>query len=153
MEGKTVVLVKEVSETDVYDRLLRYVIADGAFVNYELVRQGHAEAVSYAPDTACFLTFLEAELNAREADIGMWAATPSAKPMPTATYKPAATTKPAATQRPDNCDPAYPDPDVCIPPPPPDLGCGDIRYRRFTVLPPDPHNFDGDGDGIGCESG
>jgi micrococcal nuclease len=48
---------------------------------------------------------------------------------------------------------------VCIPPPPPDLDCGDISAGRFTVLPPDPHNFDGpkDGsdpnepDGIGCE--
>jgi hypothetical protein len=50
---------------------------------------------------------------------------------------------------PGNCDPAYPD--VCIPPPPPDLDCADIADRRFTVLPPDPHHFDGDGDGIGCE--
>ena len=50
-----------------------------------------------------------------------------------------------------NCSPAYPG--VCIPPPPPDLDCGDIPYRRFTVLAPDPHGFDRDGDGIGCESG
>ena len=51
---------------------------------------------------------------------------------------------------PGNCDPSYPD--VCIPPPPPDLDCPDIPYRNFRVLPPDPHNFDGDGDGIGCEA-
>ena len=49
-----------------------------------------------------------------------------------------------------NCDPAYPT--VCIPPPPPDLDCGDVNQKRFTVLPPDPHRFDGDHDGIGCES-
>jgi hypothetical protein len=48
------------------------------------------------------------------------------------------------------CDPAYPT--VCIPPPPPDLDCGDIPYRNFKVLPPDPHRFDGDHDGIGCET-
>src|SRR5439155_9710638 len=47
------------------------------------------------------------------------------------------------------CDRAYPT--VCIPPPPPDLDCGDITFRRFTVLPPDPHGFDGDHDGVGCE--
>jgi micrococcal nuclease len=40
---------------------------------------------------------------------------------------------------------------VCIPPPPPDLDCADVPERRFAVLPPDPHRFDGDGDGIGCE--
>ena len=49
-----------------------------------------------------------------------------------------------------NCDPAYPT--VCIPPPPPDLDCPDIPYRRFQVLPPDPHDFDREGDGLGCES-
>jgi len=50
----------------------------------------------------------------------------------------------------DECDPSYPD--VCIPPPPPDLDCANISYRNFRVLPPDPHHFDGDGDGIGCEN-
>ncbi|MBP9503433.1 MAG: hypothetical protein KBF17_14830 [Candidatus Promineofilum sp.] len=50
-----------------------------------------------------------------------------------------------------NCDPSYPT--VCIPPPPPDLDCGDIPHRRFQVVSPVPHNFDRDGDGIGCESG
>lgn len=49
-----------------------------------------------------------------------------------------------------NCDPSYPD--VCIPPPPPSLNCRDIPHRRFRVLPPDPHGFDRDKDGIGCES-
>ena len=57
---------------------------------------------------------------------------------------------PTPTEEPPNCDPSYPT--VCIPPPTPDLDCGDIPYRRFTVLPPDPNNFDGDGDGIGCET-
>lgn len=50
-----------------------------------------------------------------------------------------------------NCDSSYPD--VCIPPYPPDLDCGQITERRFTVSGPDPHGFDSDDDGIGCESG
>lgn len=49
-----------------------------------------------------------------------------------------------------NCDASYPA--VCIPPKPPDLDCGEIPHRRFKVLPPDPHGFDRDRDGIGCES-
>ena len=48
------------------------------------------------------------------------------------------------------CDPSYPD--FCIPPPPPDLDCADVGQEDFAVLPPDPHGFDGDGDGVGCES-
>ncbi len=51
----------------------------------------------------------------------------------------------------NNCEPSYPD--FCIPSPPPDLDCKDIAQKRFTVIGSDPHRFDGDGDGIGCESG
>jgi hypothetical protein len=48
-----------------------------------------------------------------------------------------------------NCDPSYPE--ICIPQYPPDLNCGDISDRRFAVLSPDPHGFDWNRDGIGCE--
>ncbi|MBW4648057.1 MAG: excalibur calcium-binding domain-containing protein [Kastovskya adunca ATA6-11-RM4] len=57
---------------------------------------------------------------------------------------------PQVTNAQSKCDPAYPD--VCIPSPPPDLDCGDISHRNFKVLPPDPHRFDRDKDGIGCEA-
>lgn len=71
---------------------------------------------------------------------------------PTTTTSPTTSTTAATTQPTSggNCHPSYPT--VCIPPPPPDLNCADIPHRRFTVLPPDPHRFDGDKDGIGCES-
>ncbi len=49
----------------------------------------------------------------------------------------------------DNCSSAYPD--ICIAPPPPDLDCKDISYRNFKVVAPDPHRFDGNKNGIGCE--
>jgi hypothetical protein len=49
-----------------------------------------------------------------------------------------------------NCDPSYPT--VCIPPPPPDLDCAEVPYTNFKVLPPDAHRFDGDKDGVGCET-
>lgn len=76
---------------------------------------------------------------------------PTAKPVqvqPTA--KPIPTAAPAPTKAAGNCSPAYPG--VCIPPPPPDLDCKDVPFRRFKVLAPDPHRFDSDKDGIGCES-
>jgi hypothetical protein len=50
----------------------------------------------------------------------------------------------------NNCDSAYPS--VCIPSPLPDLDCKDISYKNFRVNLPDPHKFDRDKDGIGCES-
>ena len=74
--------------------------------------------------------------------------TAPAQPTATATL----TTMPATpTRNPAICAPEYPG--VCIPPPPPDLDCGDIDDRNFVVLEPDRHNFDTDNDGIGCESG
>jgi len=47
-----VVLVKDVSETDQYGRLLRYIYIGNTFVNAELVRAGWAEARRYEPDTS-----------------------------------------------------------------------------------------------------
>lgn len=76
-------------------------------------------------------------------------------PVPTATplpVQPTPTTAPPPAPQPQaqNCDPSYPT--LCLPPNSPDLDCGDIKDRRFQVLPPDPHRFDGDRDGVGCES-
>jgi hypothetical protein len=85
---------------------------------------------------------------------------PSAPSTPTTTTTAPTTTAPppppptTTTPPTANCAPSYPT--VCIPPPPPDLDCNQIPYRNFTVrydVPdPDPHRFDGDHDGIGCES-
>jgi hypothetical protein len=47
------------------------------------------------------------------------------------------------------CDRSYPN--VCIPPAPPNLSCKDVAATNFKVLPPDPHGFDRDKDGVGCE--
>ncbi|HEU0073302.1 MAG TPA: hypothetical protein VFS30_04755 [Dehalococcoidia bacterium] len=48
-----------------------------------------------------------------------------------------------------NCEFSYPE--FCIPPPPPDLDCADLVEESFIASPPDPHAFDTDGDGFGCE--
>lgn len=63
------------------------------------------------------------------------------QPVPPAPQPPAATSA--------GCDPSYPG--VCIPPGPPDLDCADVPYRKFVVTGADPHGFDGNHDGVGCE--
>jgi hypothetical protein len=57
------------------------------------------------------------------------------------------------TPRPIDCNPSYPEPRTCIKSPPPKLNCDNIPFRNFKVVEPDPHVFDGDNDGIGCEGG
>jgi micrococcal nuclease len=152
VSGVEVILERDVSETDQYGRLLRYVwVADPArdsgwlLVNLALVAQGFAQVTTYPPDVRYVDLYLTAQTAAREAGDGLWGATPPPSPTPT----PAASSVPATPAA--DCDASYPA--VCIPPYPPDLDCGDIPDRRFEVVPPDPHGFDGDSDGIGCESG
>lgn len=72
--------------------------------------------------------------------------------LPTAIPPTAVPTRAPAPQpvAPQQCDPSYPD--FCLPPGIGDLNCPDIPYRRFTVVGIDPHGFDRDRDGIGCES-
>jgi endonuclease YncB( thermonuclease family) len=77
VDGKRVVLEKDVSETDRYGRLLRFVWihrADGwLFVNAELLREGYAQVTTYPPDVKYADTvFLRMQRLAREHNRGLW---------------------------------------------------------------------------------
>lgn len=73
--GKEVSLEKDVSESDKYGRLLRYVyLADGSMVNEFLVKEGYASARTYPPDVKYQEVFLQTEREAREGSKGLWAA-------------------------------------------------------------------------------
>ncbi len=73
VEGKEVRLERDVSETDKYGRLLRYVYVDDIFVNAELVRQGLAWAKAYPPDIKYQDLLEELEAEAKRARRGIWA--------------------------------------------------------------------------------
>ncbi len=80
IEGKKVLLFKDVSETDKYGRLLRYVyLEDGTFFNELLVREGYAMVSTYPPDVKFADLFLEAQQYARENNKGLWAYEDEAK--------------------------------------------------------------------------
>jgi micrococcal nuclease len=72
VEEEKVRLEKDISDTDRYGRLLRYVYVDGIFVNIELVRQGLAWAKAYPPDVKYQDVLEEAEAEARQEEIGVW---------------------------------------------------------------------------------
>lgn len=138
LDGKRVWLEYDVELRDRYSRRLAYVwlsqpssrssaeIRTKMF-NAILLSEGYAQLLTVPPNVRYVEIFRPMQVEARERGKGLWGRPSSSAP----------------------CDPSYPD--VCIPPPPPDLDCRDIAHRRFRVLPPDPHNFDGDGDGVGCE--
>lgn len=70
VEGETVRLVRDVSDTDRFDRLLRYVYVGDVFVNERLVEQGYAEVVRYTPDTSQFQNFRSLEQTAARENRG-----------------------------------------------------------------------------------
>jgi endonuclease YncB( thermonuclease family) len=80
VEGHEVLLETDVSDTDQYGRLLRYVWVDDPersgdllMVNLALVASGYAQAVSYPPDVRFQDDLRAAELAAREQGLGLWA--------------------------------------------------------------------------------
>jgi endonuclease YncB( thermonuclease family) len=71
--GRDVLLYKDETDRDRFDRLLRYVFVDDKFINYELVNQGYASALEEPPDSDCALLFKEAETNIKKQALGIWA--------------------------------------------------------------------------------
>ncbi len=81
--GKRVGLERDVSETDDFDRLLRYVWVDGRMVNARLVEEGYATAATFPPDVRYAETFVALESHARNEGRGLWGpacATPAPPP-------------------------------------------------------------------------
>jgi endonuclease YncB( thermonuclease family) len=64
VEGREVILVRDTSDRDRFDRLLRYIYVGNVFVNAALVEQGWAEAVLYQPDDREYSRFLALEREA-----------------------------------------------------------------------------------------
>lgn len=124
-----------------------------------IVRDGYQEVAIHPLDRRYEEWLRQGQADAERLGRGLWSicvgfGVPLSQPTPT----PVTTAVPTNSQPPDptsntgNCDPSYPS--VCIPPVSQvgDLDCADIPHKQFTVLRPDPHNFDRDGDGIGCEN-
>jgi micrococcal nuclease len=72
VEGQTVTLEKDVSETDAEGRLLRYVHVGGRMVNEELLRQGLARVEMVPPDLKYGARFQAVEQEAQAANLGIW---------------------------------------------------------------------------------
>lgn len=76
VEGKEVYIQKDISETDKFKRLLRYVWVGDIFVNDYLVRQGFAQVSTFPPDVKFQQQFIEAQTEAKENKRGLWSQCP-----------------------------------------------------------------------------
>jgi len=73
LEGQNVTLEFDVQVRDQYGRLLAYVYLDGELFNELLIREGHAKAGTYPPNVKYNEILHEAEEQAREDALGLWA--------------------------------------------------------------------------------
>jgi len=107
VEGKTVTLIKDSSEVDRYDRLLRYVFVGDIFVNNELIRAGYATSGSWPPDTSCDGQFKQTYQTALANGVGLWVPTVTLKPYVAPTVVKTATPEgggSSASSCPNGCD-------------------------------------------------
>ena len=159
--GGAIWLEKDVSETDRYDRLLRYVWLDPKrqrMLDEAMVAGGYAQVSTFPPDVKYVDLFLSAEREARAERRGLWGACEYfGAPLPTPTLAPRPTTPPTtivATTSPN------PSGDLPYDPYGPDRDCSafathDEAQRFFLAAGGpalDPHRLDGDSDGVACES-
>jgi endonuclease YncB( thermonuclease family) len=140
LDGEHVRLEFDVERLDQYERTLAYVWLGDELFNETLVVRGFATVTTYPPNVRYVDRFIAAQRDARSHERGLWGAVCN-EPEPVSTG--------GGGGGGGNCDPSYPD--VCIPTYPPDLDCGDVDFTYFRVEGSDPHGFDGDKDGVGCE--
>lgn len=150
VDGRTVWLEKDVSETDRYGRLLRDVwLRDASrpsgwlFVDLELVAEGFAQVSTYPPDVRYVDALLAAQRAARDAGLGLWAE-------PAASGEPGTSPLPLVGGGGAGCQPSY---TPCLPIVD-DLDCADVQAMGAApvrVKGPDVYRLDADGDGLGCE--
>ncbi len=72
IKDKIIRLEKDITEKDVYGRLLRYVYLGDLFINLEMVKKGFANSFTLPPDVKYQKLFIEAERIARENALGLW---------------------------------------------------------------------------------
>lgn len=77
--GQKILLFPDVSDTDRYGRLLRYVFVAGQDVMYNerLVGEGYAQVMTIPPNVAYAELFLQKQREAREQKQGLWGETSS----------------------------------------------------------------------------
>jgi micrococcal nuclease len=78
LDGRAVWLERDVSQTDRFGRLLRYVWLDThTLANDRLVAEGYAQVSTFPPDVRYLETFTASQRAAQEAGRGLWSACPN----------------------------------------------------------------------------
>lgn len=82
VEKEKVKLELDIQKQDKYGRTLAYIWVGGTLVNEKLVRDGFAKVTTYPPDIKYVDRFLEAQKEAKEQNLGLWAPNVCTSPQP-----------------------------------------------------------------------
>jgi micrococcal nuclease len=160
--GRTVYYVHGTERTDRYGRDLVYLwLPSGKFFNALLLKRGFAVTLTIPPNVEYADLFRRLAARARKAGRGLWAPSTCGgdADAPASQSKrsgggggagsgaSAAVGSGAGGRSGSGCEPGY---SPCVPRYPPDLDCADVK-GPIRVTGRDPHNLDGDGDGVACE--
>ncbi len=72
VQGKYVLLEKDIEDLDKFGRLLRYVYTIDSFVNKRLVGEGYAYSYYFPPDLKHFSVLANTEIEAIKNNVGLW---------------------------------------------------------------------------------
>jgi len=134
-------LVKDVSETDRYGRLLRYVYGANVLINGRIVQKGYARVYRYPPDTELCDDIELLETQAKNDKIGIWS---EPEPSPTPEPEPAEEPQPISGY---TCSyNAYNCPDFST------HAQAQAVYEDCGGVSNDVHRLDRDKDGLACET-
>lgn len=148
LNGTKINLEKDISETDRYGRLVRYIYLDKVFINEKLVRDGFALVSTYPPDIKYQDKLIEAEKYARSNNLGLWNVCKKGLKMPLKTEVPISNSEIKANKKAINCSTNF-------------YNCSDFKSQTeaqevfdycLSITGYDVHKLDKDGDKKVCET-
>jgi endonuclease YncB( thermonuclease family) len=145
----------KLDQVDRYGRLLRYIFVGKTNINLKMVEMGAAAPYFYRGERGQYSNqILKAAQNAKSKSLGLWKSCPGTQLTPTSAITTVIKAPPKTAQSAvgtTKCDSNYAG---CVPVSAVDLDCKDIKNLGLApvkVIGRDVHNFDRDGDGIGCD--
>ena len=145
----------KLDQVDRYGRLLRYIFVGKTNINLKMVEIGAAAPYFYRGEKGQYSAqILKAAKNAKSKSLGLWKSCPGTQLTPTSAITTVIKAVPKTSQNATGsgrCDSNYAG---CVPVSAVDLDCKDIKNLGLApvkVVGRDVHNFDRDGDGIGCD--
>lgn len=72
VDGRDVILKRDISNTDKYGRILRHIYLEDVWINAQMIEEGYAKMVTYPPDVFHIDAFRQLQRDAIANSRGLW---------------------------------------------------------------------------------